>query len=436
VTPAAVAAAVAGGWRWAVRHWADPLYRQSYLMLASTAVSAGTGLLFWVVAAHRAQPDVLGVAAGLTAANAFLSYLTGFGLPYAMLRFGAARTGISGRLNGGLAFSAATSLLAAVGFAVAAPLVSPVLAAHLRAWWPDVALFAVAGIGAGAGVLVDNVLAARQRAGTVLARNAAAGMVKLAPLAWLPADDPAAWYLAVTLPVTATVVLTVAALPWLVPGYRRSAGYRLVAAYRGDPAVRETAAFAARSFPGALLSGAPQFTLPLVAVTVLGARENAFFYVAWSIAQIAYLVPAVISNISLSQGTPASAGALAARSGRFALLLLAPATAVGVLAPGLLLGLYGAAYADRAATPLRLLLLGVLPWTVVILAQARLRTEHRFAALTLLTSVFCVVSLGLPTVFGTVFGGGGAMSAGWLSAVLAAAGLAWGLLSPRRATDR
>jgi O-antigen/teichoic acid export membrane protein len=228
----------------------------------------------------------------------------------------------------------------------------------------------------------------------------------------------------VTLPVAATVLVTLLALPRLVPGYRLTAGYRLPGRYRTDPAVRETAAFAAKSFPGALLSGAPQFALPLLAVSVLGVRENAFFYVAWSIAQIAYLVPSVVSNISLSQGTSTSAGALAARSRRFSVLLLAPAVAVGVLAPGLVLGLYGAGYARGAATPLRLLLLGVLPWTVVILAQSRLRTEHRFRALTLLTAVFCVLSLVLPVTAGLVSGSGTGMSAGLLTAAVVAAALA------------
>src|SRR4029079_19645955 len=87
----------------------------------------------------------------------------------------------------------------------------------------------------------------------------------------------------------------------------------------------EIRAFALRNVAGSLLSGAPQFALPLVAVAVLGARRNAFFYVAWSIAQIVYLVPAVISNISLSQGTAASAADLDARSRRVSLLPLASA---------------------------------------------------------------------------------------------------------------
>jgi pimeloyl-ACP methyl ester carboxylesterase len=86
-------------------------------------------------------------------------------------------------------------------------------------------------------VLVDNLLAARRRAGTVLARNAAAGVLKVAVLPWLPVGDPRALYLAVTLPVAATVLVTLLALPRLVPGYRVTAGYRPVAGYRRDLAV-------------------------------------------------------------------------------------------------------------------------------------------------------------------------------------------------------
>jgi O-antigen/teichoic acid export membrane protein len=193
---------------------------------------------------------------------------------------------------------------------------------------------------------------------------------------------------------------------------------------RRDPAVRETAAFAAKSAPGALLSGAPQFALPLLAVSVLGVHENAFFYVAWSIAQIAYLVPSVVSNIALTQGTSASAGALAARGRTFSMLLLAPAVAVGGLAPGFVLGLYGSEYANGAAMSLRLLIVGVIPWTVVILAQSRLRTEHRFRALTVLTAVFCALSLVLPVTVGLVTGSGTGTAAGLLAAATAAALLA------------
>jgi O-antigen/teichoic acid export membrane protein len=397
-------------------HWSDPLYRQSYLMLASTGVAAGTGLLFWVVAAHRVAPEVLGLAAGLFAANAFLSYLTGFALPYAMLRFGAVDDGVSARLNASLHISAVTSVVAALAFGFAAPVVSPELASYVDGGL-DLVLFALAGVGAAASVLVDNLLAARRRAGIVLARNAVAGLLKLAPLAVLSRTDPRGLYLAVTLPSLITVAVLLFALPRLVPGYR------LLAPYGGDPAVRELADFAWRNTPGSLLSGAPQFALPLIAVNVLGAHRNAFFHVAWSLSQIAYLVPSVVSNIALSQGTAGTAGETARRALRFALLLLVPALPV-VVAPGWLLALYGARYGAEAADPLRLLLVGAVPWSVVIVVQARLRTEHRFGTLTALTGTFCGAALAVPVLAAYRWGVGG-MAAGWLAAVGSAAALSW-----------
>jgi O-antigen/teichoic acid export membrane protein len=408
-------------WSETLRHWRDPLYRQSYYLLASTGVSAVTGLAFWVVAAHRTTPDVLGVAAGLVAATAFLSYLTSFALPYAMLRFGGPDHQISSLVNLGVAFSAATSLVAALLFAVLAPVVAPTLG-HQLAGPTDVVLFGLAGVGAGIGVLLDNVLAARHRGGAVLVRNTVAGLARPALVAFAAADDPRPVYLAATMPVLVTAVAVYLLLPKLLPGVT-------LFAFQADPTARAAASFAAHTMPGSLLSGAPQFALPLIAVGVLAAHEYAYFYTAWSVAQIVYLVPAVISNITLSQSTSGSDHLRRAR--RFCLLLIAPASAIGILGTGPLLPLYGEAYVDGASTPLRLLLLAAVPWAILMLTKTQLRLEHRFVAVTALTAVFCASSLGLPFLVGSAAGVTG-MAAGWLVAVVASGVIGWGLTNPPR----
>jgi O-antigen/teichoic acid export membrane protein len=339
-----------------------------------------------------------------------------------MLRYGAVVEGTAARVNASVLVSTATSVLAAFAFGVAAPLVSPSLAPYLSGV-QGVALFAAAGVGAALSVLLDNLLTARHRAGTVLARNVAAGVLKLVPLAWLSTGDSRGVYLAVTLPSLVTAVLVLACLGRLLPGYR-------IGPFR-ETAVRETFRFAWRNYPGSLLSGAPQFALPLLAVNVLGPYRYAFFYMPWSMAQIVYLVPSVISNISLSQGTAASAGTLATRSRRLAFALLAPIVAGAVVVPALLLRWYGGSYVEQGTTPLRLLMLAAVPWTVVILAKSRLRTEHRFTAMTALSAVFCVLSLALPVGFGQAWSGTG-MAAGWLLAVSTAAACAFGIVRRRQ----
>jgi O-antigen/teichoic acid export membrane protein len=199
--------------------------------------------------------------------------------------------------------------------------------------------------------------------------------------------------------------------------------------------LREAARFSLRTFAGSLLSGAPQFALPLIAVVVLGPRGNAFFYVAWSIAQVVYLVPTVISNITLSRGGSTPTGTLIRRSRRFSLLLVGPFALAVVALAGLALHLYGTEYAGGAAGPLRLLGLAALPWAIVIIAQAQLRIEHRYRALNLLTGFLCAVSLAVPVALGTWFGAVG-MAGGWLLSVSAASALAWWLTGHSDAAAR
>jgi hypothetical protein len=364
---------------------------------------------------------VLGVAAGLVAANAFLSYLTSFALPFAMLRFGGPDHPISALVNLGVAFSAATSLAAAILFAVIAPVVAPTLG-HQLGRPVDVVLFGLAGVGAGAGVLLDNVLAARRRGGAVLVRNTVAGLARPALVAFAAAGDPGQVYLAATMPALVTAVAAYVLLPNLLPGVT-------LFVFQADPTARAAASFAVHTMPGSLLSGAPQFALPLIAVGVLAAHEYAYFYTAWSVAQIVYLVPAVIANITLSQATSESDHLRRAR--RFCLLLVAPGSVIGILGAGLLLTLYGEAYVDGASTPLRLMLLAAVPWAILMLTKTQLRLEHRFVAVTALTAVFCAGSLGLPFLVGSAAGVTG-MAAGWLVAVVASGVFGWGLANPPR----
>jgi O-antigen/teichoic acid export membrane protein len=393
--------------RWAAEHLGDPLYTQSYLMLASTAVSAGTGLVFWVLAARMGDARTVGLGAGLIAAVSFLSYLTSFALPYGMLRFARVAEHVSRVVNISLWFSALTSVAAAVVFAAGAPFWSPKLHGLLDGR-PDVALFALAGAGAAVGLLVDNALAARRRSGVALARNAVAGVGKLVLLPLLLHLGPLGVFLAMTLPMAVSAVAVVALLPRLVPGY---SPWDL----RGGPDVRALFDFSLRNYPGALASGAPTFLLPVIAVNLLSARENAFFYVAWSIGQAAQLVPSVVSNLALSEGATEGAGRSGAKAERFVLTLLAPGCAAATLAAGPLLAMYGPDYAAGATWPLRCFVVSAVPWALVVISQSRLRLDGRYRDVTGLTLLFCALSLGLPLTLGHWLGLDG-IGLGWLAA--------------------
>src|SRR5204863_9054658 len=94
-------------------------------------------------------------------------------------------------------------------------------------------------------------------------------------------------------PLLGSSLLLVVLLPRLVPGYDRRVTV--------DRDARALFQFSLRSFPGSLLAGAPQFLLPVLVLAVRGPRENAWFYVAWSISFILFLLPAVVSQLVISE---------------------------------------------------------------------------------------------------------------------------------------
>jgi len=394
--------------RWAAQHLADQLYLQSYLMLAATAVSSVTGLGFWVLAARAADARTVGLGAGLVAAVSFLSYLTSFALPYGMLRYARVSAHISGIVNYALSFSALTSVLAALVFAAGSARWAPKLHGFLDGS-ADVALFALAGAGAAMGLLLDNALAGQRRGGVALARATATGLGKLALLPLLAPLGPLGIYLAMTLPQAASTTAVVVLLPRLVPGY----SFRDL---RRSPEVGALFGFSLRNYPGALAGGAPTFLLPVIAVNVLSARDNAFFYVAWSIGQVAQLLPSVVANMALSEGATEGAARSAAKAERFVLALLVPACAAGSLVAAPVLAVFGPDYAAGAALPLRCFVASAVPWAVVVISQSRLRVEGRHREVTSLTLLFCLLSLGLPLAVTGWLGLAG-VGLGWLAAV-------------------
>ena len=389
----------------------DPLYLQSHLLLAGTAIAAVTGFAFWILAARLTDATTVGRAAGLISAVSLVSYLTSLGLPYGILRFGGATKGFSSMVNLALLVSAATSVLASVLFVVGAGWWAPALEGVLASA-AALLFFAAANVAAALSTLLDNLFAARRAAQIALVRNAASGLGKLALVVALAGEGALGLFWAGMAPVIVASVVVVALLPRLQRDYRPRE-------LELSAPVRDFASFSLRNYPAALFGGAPPFFLPLIALAVTDPRQTAFFYVAWSLVGVLLVLPTVVSHISLSEGARHLPWDIALRGRTFALVMITPAVAGLLLLAGPLLSIFGPGYPEGATDALRLLALSLFPWTFMSLSLAGLRGESRYRELTLATAVFGVLSLAGPIGLGLAFGLDG-IAAGWTLGVLLA----------------
>jgi O-antigen/teichoic acid export membrane protein len=179
--------------------------------------------------------------------------------------------------------------------------------------------------------------------------------------------------------------------------------------------------FSLRSYPGALLDGAPTFLLPLVALRLVGPTENAYFFVAWSVSGVVGLLASAIGQVTLREtASPDTQHTLATRAKLLALVVTALAVLSLILTAKLILQVFGHSYVTASMGPLRLLLLSTIPGAHLTITIALLRGQKRHRAVNLAGIAYAVLSIGGAVGFGAV-GGVTGVCIGWLVGVSAAA---------------
>jgi len=409
----------------------DSLVRNSLYLMTSTAVTAGLGYVFWVLAAHvltRAQVGVGSAVISLCSTAALLTYL------------GSSATLID-RLPANehsprwtvivVRVCAATALVTAA--ATAAAVMVLLASREYREFFSSAGPVLVAVVGAAAWTLVSLFCAtfiAARRAGRYLAIQTLVSVAKvllIVPLVAIGAGAAAlvgAW-------VAATLLGVVAGAGWLVPrmGLGGQPGDRLL-----RPAPPEGDA-------GSHLSGAPQeapvgpmrlligqhltsaggaltpLVLPVLVLIRLGAVSNAYFYITWMVGAIFFTVSPSVSTVLFAEGVRARSDLRrsVAKSLRVITVILAPAIIVMVAAGHFILRLFGAPYAAAGYPLLVLLAISAVPDAVSNVAVSVLRVTHRLAYSSLLNIGILVVSLSGAWILMPVLGITG-VGVAWLGA--------------------
>lgn len=368
-----------------------PLTANSYFLMASSVQGALLGFLFWAVAARAYGPAQVGLGVATISAATLVSTLALVGLDTAVIRY-AGEVDDRARL---VDTALTTPALLAVGLALAALGLFVVTGSALAtlASGAAPALAFVAGAAAYTVFVVGkNAFIAARDTKYAFLQNLT---LSLAKIAFVVALAPllgafgiyGAWALAAGLAVALSLVWF---LPKALPGYHprprlsRTLLARMVRFSAGNHLVN-------------LARVGTPLLLPIVVLTLLGAAESAYFYVAYAITAPLLIIPESFSLSLLAEGSHAGhrfAGALRSALGHTAVFLV-PGVAAVVLLADVLLSLFGASYAEAAGPLLGVMALAALPAALNYFYTTQLRVEHRTAELVLLNAA----------IFASVVGG-------------------------------
>ncbi|MFJ7988974.1 glycosyltransferase [Streptomyces sp. NPDC096351] len=399
----------------------DPLLRNGHLLAISSLVSAGLGSIFWFLATHWYEDDVVGLSYSALSMTLLLASMGQLNLSDFLVRFVPSAGHHTRRLILlCYAVSAVASALVAMAFLLLVPVVAPGLGFLLT---PVTATcFVAATAGYSVFVMQDGALTAVRRPGWVVGENVIFACVKIGLLGMgaalaLFSGILLSWVgaLAVSLVVANFVLLRRA-----VPAHVRES----TAGERPDRALR----YAAADYFGSMFRMAAYTVVPLMVLNNLGADQSAYFSLAWIVGYTLFLVARNLGNSLVVEAvrSPERLVEHAVRMMRHTGLLLGSGIVfVAVLAPQIL-SLFGAEYAEHGSTLLRLLALAALPNIVVSLAIDVWRARRLLRWAVGVQIVMCVLVLGLTKILLPTLGITGAGVA-WLvtMCLLAAPLLIW-----------
>ena len=391
--------------------WADSFIRSSGMMLASTFISSLLGFTFWALAARRNPVDAVGVGVTLFAVASFVSSFSLLGLNTAVIRFlptSPRRDAMVSTVITGVCLAAgAGATLWLLGRGLVTPSLSSVSLGPLSC-------LAVIGILVlfSLNVAIDSPLLAHNGSEYILAKNSLVAALRIVLLSIATTSGGFALF------VIASAPSTVGALGALVV-LTRKFGHRL-RPHLDLRFLRDTARFSGGNYLSITFKSLPAMVIPVLLTNAGEPASAAYFYVAWSVANLLYVAALWVNLSFLAEGARDVTGLtrlilrVARVNGAVLLVLM-----IGTLASApLVLAMFGPGYAHHAKGLLVFLVVAALCIAVIQAITTILNLQGRIGSLTLLSLAEAGLVIG--SVAGLMHRGIHAVGLAWLGGYSAA----------------
>jgi O-antigen/teichoic acid export membrane protein len=350
-----------------------------YLVMA-TGVTTLLGYVFWTVAARSFSPHSVGYATALVAAMVLVSELGGLGLGY-----GAAYVLPTARERWSVIVSSALVLVAMVAGGLGTAFIVAAAALHLELGDligspPMVGVFVATCVLWALCLVFDDILMVERQARLLFLRQSLAAVVRvsLVPIALVLVGLKPGFVLFAAWGASVLVSL----VPILILLTRHGSTHRTIRPQLDSAAIRQILPLSFKNYCYALTSMGPYLLLPLIVANVLSYEANAYYYIAYMIANMLLTIIHATGVSVFAHG--AAAGDLDRRRFNrivatvFAFVL--PAVIVLIGARDFILGLFGATYVENARTLLAWLILLAIPKTIMELFTTVMRIRQEFRA--------------------------------------------------------
>jgi O-antigen/teichoic acid export membrane protein len=364
-------------------HARDPLYKNSFFILLTPIVGAGFGFIFWTLAAKLYLAQDVGIATALISSLKLLALLSRFGLDLSTIRFFPEHDK-SKVFSTSTIITMAFTVFFGIIFIIGIDLFSPKL--HLLKSLTNSLVFLIFLFASSLVVLIGISFVGLRKAEFYFLQNLLVGsrILFIFPFVYLGAMGIFG---------AAGISLILSILVSLV--YLHRSGIRPT--FRVDTVfLNDALHFSAGNYLAALFISGPNWILPIVVLNILGAEQTAYYYIAFAIVSLLFMIPNAISTSLFVEGSHGEAlKRITIKSVLAIFSLLIPAVLFLYFAGGWLLGIIGTDYSANGFEVLRVMVLASFFVAVNSIYYSIKRIQKDVKGLVILSGIVFVLLIGL-----------------------------------------
>ncbi|MEM3485437.1 MAG: hypothetical protein QXI12_07415 [Candidatus Methanomethyliaceae archaeon] len=337
------------------------LYMNASYLILNSATTAIVGFVFWALVAWRFALFDVGIGSALIAASGLVSSLANLGFGNGLVRFvPEVRERTGDLINSAFTLTFATAAAGALIYIIGAVVWSPKLDFMRVEYLLATGFILTTGFSTVSGLL-DSAFVAQRACRYIFWKNALVSVLKL-PLPLFVFLRLGGFGIFVSAGLSTAVGVTVALYVFMKRAYL---DYRVKPGISRD-LVRIVLPFSISNYLATLFNNATGFIFPLMVLSLRGAEESAYFYMAWMIASVISIVPTGVGTSLFAECShcPENLNHHVKRALVLSLALLVPAVGVVFALAPLLLHFFGHGYASNGTAVLRWVLLANFPLAV------------------------------------------------------------------------
>ncbi|MCK4491548.1 MAG: lipopolysaccharide biosynthesis protein [Candidatus Altiarchaeales archaeon] len=368
----------------------DKLYSNATLLMARGIVTSVLGFFFWTIVARLYSTEDVGLGVTMISAATLLALISTLGFEISIVRFlpSSKKEDVEKIIN--------SCLMMAGIFCI---LVSTLFITNIGVWSAGLTfikddvtvlfLFMAFVLSWLMSELIDSVFISQRTAKFVLFKGIIASVLKfLIALVALPLGAFGifvAWGVA---DLISLLVYYLYFIPKILPGYR-------IKPVISRDVIDNLIRFSFANYSAKILGIVPILLLPLMITSLLSEEMSAYFYIAWMIANVLFIISFTISQSLLAEASTHEErmGELVIKSITFALVLIIPGIVFLLLFGDWFLLLFGADYSENATQLLHIFALSSIPFAFTNLYFSVMNIRKRLKNIILMNALVAVVTL-------------------------------------------